>query len=386
MYNIPTIVHFGKGSISHLASAVKSCGSSVLLVYGNGSILSNGVYDDVITQLHSASIPYCELPGVQPNPRNTSIDQGVALCRQHHLDVILAVGGGSVIDCAKVIAACVDFKGDAWEMMLDRTHMHSALPIISVVTAAGTGSEMDSGAVISNSETHQKISIGHIQLYPRYTIADPCYTFSVSPEQTAAGVVDMFSHVMELYFNRTPETYMSNRMCEALIQTCIHSGPMAIKHPQNYAARSELLWASSWAINGFLRSGKLGAWSCHPMEHPLSAWYDISHGVGLAILIPRWMHYILQKAPYVAHDFSIYGQNVWHLPAGNTPMCTAEQAIEKTASFFFDTLNLPRTLTELGIDSSRFETMAATAVSEGLSNAYVPLSIQDVISIYTLCL
>lgn len=385
-YDIPTKVYFGRGAISHLASAVRACGSSVLLVYGGGSIFSNGVYNDVVGQLRAAAIPYMELPGVQPNPRHTSIDCGVALCRQHHLDVILAVGGGSVIDCAKVIAACVGFKGNAWEMMLDRTHMQSVLPLISVVTAAGTGSEMDSGAVITNSETHQKLSIGYVQLYPRYTIADPCYTFSVPPRQTAAGIADMIAHVIELYFNRTPNTYMSDRMCEALIKTCIHNGPIAMEHPQDYAARAELLWASGWAINGFLRSGKLGAWSCHPMEHPLSAWYDITHGVGLAILIPRWMHYILKKDPSIVRAFSVYGQNIWHLSTDETPMRIAELAIEQTSSFLFDTLHLPRTLSDLGIDSTHFETMAKTAVSEGLANAYVPLTAEDVVAIYVMCL
>lgn len=385
-YDIPTKVHFGKGQIYHLAQAIRECGSAVLLVYGAGSVFRNGVYEAVTSQLKEADIPYMELPGVEPNPRYTSVDRGAALCREHHLDVILAVGGGSVIDCAKVIAAAVDYEGSSWELMLDRTRVRSVLPVVAVVTAAGTGSEMDSGAVISNCETKQKISIGRGDMYPRYTIADPTYTFSVPRLQTAAGVADMMSHIFELYFNRTPHTVMSDRMCEALLQTCIECGPATLENPTDYHARAELLWVSGWAINGLLRSGKIGAWSCHPMEHPLSAWYDITHGVGLAILTPRWMRHILKKDPAVQSDFAAYACHVWHLQKDLPEEQLAWSAIECTERFFYHTLGLPSRLSALGIDETYFEEMAATAVREGLANAYVSLDQEDVMAIYRACL
>ena len=381
-YDIPTKIHFGSGQIRHLAEAIKNCGHAVLLVYGGESILHNGVYNDVITQLKEARIPYQELSGVEPNPRYTSIDCGAELCRAHNLDVILAVGGGSVIDCAKVIAASVNHEGSSWELMLDRTRVQSVLPIVAVVTAAGTGSEMDSGAVISNLETKQKISIGRTDMYPRYTIMDPSYTFSVSPRQTAAGIADMMSHTFELYFNRTTHLVMSNHMCEAILKTCIECGPIALSSPSDYNARAELLWASAWAINGFLRCGRLGAWSCHPMEHPLSAWYDITHGVGLAILTPRWMRYILKKDSNTVSAFAAYATNVWEADKALPEDERALLGIQYTEKFFYQTLGLPSRLSILGIDNAHFEAMAATAVKEGLVNAYVPLNQDDVVQIY----
>ncbi len=385
-YNIPTKVYFGKGQIVHLGECLRACGSSVLLVYGGGSIHKNGVYEAVTAHLRAAELPWRELPGVEPNPRCTSVDKGAALCRAHGLNVILAVGGGSVIDCAKVIAAAADYDGPSWELMEDRTRVRSVLPVVSVVTAAGTGSEMDSGAVISNWETRQKLSIGRVDMYPRYTIMDPTYTFSVPPRQTAAGTADMISHIFELYFSRTPHTLMSDNLCEGLLRTCIASGPAALQNPEDYHARAELLWASGWAINGFLRSGRLGAWSCHPMEHPLSAWYDITHGVGLAILTPRWMRYILQKDASSAAKLAAYAVHVWNADPALGRQACALYGIERTEQFFYEILGLPDSLGALGIDDARFVQMAQTAAAEGLSNAFVPLTAEDVAAIYRACL
>lgn len=385
-YDIPTKVYFGRGQISHLSECLLACGSAVLLVYGGGSIHKNGVYEDVAAQLRAAKIPWKELPGVEPNPRCTTVDKGAALCRAHGLNVILAVGGGSVIDCAKVIAAAVDHDGPSWELMEDRTRVRSVLPVVVVATAAGTGSEMDSGAVISNWETKRKISIGRADMYPRYTILDPAYTFSVPPRQTAAGTADMISHIFELYFSRTPHTLMGDNLCEGLLRTCFAAGPAALRDPGDYNARAELLWASGWAINGFLRSGKLGAWSCHPMEHPLSAWYDITHGVGLAILTPRWMRYILKKDASCAAKLAAYAAHVWGIDPGLPEEQRALRGIERTEQFFYRELGLPDSLGALGIDDAHFGQMAHTAAAEGLANAFVPLTEQDVAEIYRACL
>ena len=277
-YTIPTTIYFGKGQVKQIGDIVSQYGKRVLLVYGGGSIKRNGIYDDVTAIFKENEITYFELAGVEPNPRITTVRKGVEICRKENIEVVLPIGGGSTIDCAKVIAAATSYSGDAWDIVLDPSKVVSVLPIVSILTLAATGSEMDTFAVISDMDSNDKIGTSHEDMRPKASILDPTYTFSVPAYQTAAGTADIMSHIMECYFSNV-QGYMQDRMAEGLFKTCIEFGVKAITKPDDYEARANLMWASSWAINNFIKLGKAVEWSVHPMEHQLSAYYDITHGV-----------------------------------------------------------------------------------------------------------
>ncbi|HAG44342.1 MAG TPA: NADH-dependent alcohol dehydrogenase, partial [Clostridium sp.] len=293
VYSIPTEIFFGEGKIKVLGKEIKKYGNKVLLVYGGGSIKKTGLYDKITNILKENNIDFVELAGVEPNPRITSVREGIKLCRENNVDFILAIGGGSVIDCSKFIAGGYYYDGDPWDFFIGKGNVTKALPLASILTLAATGSEMNRGGVISNLETNQKLATGHPTLSPKFSILDPTYTYTVPKNQTAAGAVDIMSHIFEVYFTPTKTAFLQNRMAEALLKTVFHYGPIAFNEPENYEARANLMWASSLAINGLLSYGKDTNWSVHDMEHELSAFYDITHGVGLGILTPVWMEYIL---------------------------------------------------------------------------------------------
>lgn len=378
-YSIPTKVAFGEGQLKKLSSMVKSCGRKVLLVYGGGSIKRSGLYDQVIEILEKHKISYSELSGVEPNPRVSTVRRGIELCREEDIDVLLPIGGGSTIDCAKGIAAGFYYEGDVWELVLKNELVSKVLPIVAILTLAATGSEMDPFAVISNEDTMDKMDISSPLLYPKYAIMDPTFTYSVPAYQTASGTADIMSHVFELYFNGVPGAYMQERMMEGLLKTCIHYGPIACEDPTNYDARANLMWASSWAINGFLASGKAGAWPCHAMEHQLSAYYDVTHGHGLAILTPVWMQYILNDK--TVEMIATYGRNVFGIQEGSKLYEVANKAIVRTKQVY-QQMGLSTSLRDIGItDKSKFEEMAMKA-AVGLDQCYVPLRKEDVVKIY----
>jgi Uncharacterized oxidoreductases, Fe-dependent alcohol dehydrogenase family len=378
-YSIPTQVYFGKGQISRLGDAVARFGSRALLVYGGGSIKKTGLYDTVTDLLKKKSIFTVELSGVQPNPRIQSVREGIKLCRENQIEVVLAVGGGSSIDCAKVIAAGACYDGDAWELVLHPEKIEKALPIVTVLTLAATGSEMNGNAVISDTGKNLKLGTGAEVLKPQVSILDPQYTFTVSKKQTAAGTADIMSHIFEVYFTSVPGAFLQARLCEALLKTCIQYGRIAMDEPNNYEARSNLMWASSLAINGLLSYGAEMEWSVHPMEHELSAYYDITHGVGLAILTPNWMKHILNKNTVA--KFAEFGVNVWGIDGSLDPYEIAGQAIENTREYFNE-LGIPSRLRSVGIDGEYLEEMARKAAAMGLEYAYSPLYYEDVLAIY----
>ncbi|MGL4107171.1 iron-containing alcohol dehydrogenase [Clostridium sp. LP20] len=378
-YSIKTEVYFGKGQIINLAKAIKDYGNKVLLVYGGGSIKRIGIYDNILEIFKENEISHVELSGVEPNPRITTVKEGIKLCRENNIEVVLAVGGGSTIDCAKVIAAGVDYEGDSWDIVVDPSKIKSVLPIISILTLSATGSEMDSFAVISDMDSNNKIGTGHPDMKPKVSILDPEYTYSVPKNQTAAGTADIMSHIFEEYFNGTKGVFMQDRIAEGLLKTCIKYGKIAIEEPNNYEARANLMWASSWAINGLLGYGREGAWSVHPMEHELSAFYDITHGVGLAILTPHWMKYVLNDE--TLDKFVEYGINVWDIDKNLDKYEIANKAIEKTREYFNE-LGIPSTLREVGIGEDKLEIMAKQATRFGLNEGYKALSFEDVLNIY----
>ncbi|MBQ1355888.1 MAG: iron-containing alcohol dehydrogenase [Solobacterium sp.] len=383
-HDIPTKILFGKGQIAHLPEILAGYGKRVLLCYGGGSIKKTGLYDQIMDLLKDFTVVECG--GIEPNPRISSVARGAMLCRENNIDVVLAAGGGSVIDCAKAIAVGTFYEGDDfWEMVLTAREGRKALPLVDILTLSATGSEYDGGGVISNPETNEKF--GGSYTYPAVSICDPTYTFTVSPYQTAAGSADIMSHVMEGYFAETTDSYLSDAIAEALLKTVIKCLPVVLKEPDNYAARASLMSASSIACSGIPKYGKkFSGWPCHALEHELSAWYDITHGAGLAILTPRWMRYILAKDPErVRPQLVRFARNVWGLD-GDDEDRLAVQGIEALERLFTES-GLPMTLGELGITDEHFAEMAVHADRKGrLSNSWIPLSPQDSEAILRMCL
>lgn len=379
-YSIKTEIYFGKGQISKLGEILLKYGNKVLLVYGGGSIKKIGLYDNIKNILKKNNIECVELSGVDPNPRIESVDKGVKLVRENNIDVILPVGGGSTIDCAKAISGASFYEGNPWDIVKDSSKIKRVLPIVTVLTLSATGSEMDPFAVISNMNTNEKLGLGNEMLRPKASILDPEYTYSVPKNQTAAGTADIMSHIFEVYFSRTKDAYLQDKMAEGLLKTCIKYGEIAYNDPDNYEARANLMWASSLAINGILSCGKKDVWTVHPIEHELSAFYDITHGVGLAILTPHWMKYVLNED--TLEKFYEFGVNVWDIDRNLDKKEVAELAIKRTSDYF-KTLGIPQRLRDIGIDDSKFKVMADKAVKcGGLKNGYVPLNSDDVVKIF----
>lgn len=385
IHNIPTKILFGKGMISKLAEVLRPFGKNVLLTYGGGSIKKTGLYDKVMDILSDEGFNVTECGGIEPNPRIESVERGVKLCKENSIDVILAVGGGSTIDCSKAIAAGVFYEGDdLWQMVATRHGVLKALPLVDILTLSATGSEYDVGGVISNMKINQKLGNGFT--FPAVSICDPTYTFTVSKYQTAAGTADIISHICEEYFSRTPDSDLADGICETVFKSAIKNLPIALAEPDNYSARANLMSISSIACSGIPSYGKQGTgWPCHAMEHELSAFYDITHGVGLAILTPRWMRFILKKDPSCAWRFVRFAKNVWGLE-GDDDMALALAGIDKLDAFFRES-GIPMTLTELGIGTENFEKMAAQANrGDRLKDAFVPLTNEDIVEIFKACL
>lgn len=384
VYNIPTKVYFGENQLQHLGKELKKFGKRVLLTYGGGSIKRIGLYDRVIEELSQAGLEVFELSGIEPNPRIESVREGARMCKEHSIDVLLAVGGGSTLDATKFMAAgaCVDH--DAWEFFgADAKPIERALPLVAILTLSATGSEMDSGGVISNLATGDKLGRLAPALQPRVSFLDPTLTYSVSKFQTACGAADMMSHIIEVYFNTQEDLFMLDCFMEGMLKTIIKYAPIALREPENYEARANLMWTSSWAINGFINGGKCKAWSCHPMEHELSAVYDITHGLGLAILTPRWMEYCLDETN--VDKYVQYGVNVFGIDASLDKMAIAKESIRRTAEFLFDTLGLQRTFTEVGIKREDYALMAKKACRYGDIKGFKTLTPTDVERIFEMC-
>ena len=381
-FHARTEIIFGKGQIKALPKALAPYGKKVLLVYGGGSIKRNGVYDSVISLLRENNFEVTELSGVEPNPRIETVRKGAELCRNNQIDVVLAVGGGSTIDCSKVIAGACFYDGDAWDIVLDKDKITKVLPIVTVLTLAATGSEMNKNAVISKMDTNDKIGTSSPEFIPMASICDPTYMYTLPAIQTAAGTADIMSHIFENYFKSEEDTYVQDRFAEGILRTCIHYCPIAIEKPDDYSARANLMWASTLALNGLTGAGKGQTWSCHPIEHELSAYYDITHGTGLAILTPRWMRYILSDK--TLSKFVDYGVNVFALNPDEDPYKIANKAIDLTEEFF-KKIGIPMHLKELGIGTEKFDEISQKLDGK-FSDAYVPMNPQDVKKILEMCL
>lgn len=377
IYTIPTTVYFGKGQIENIGVEAAKYGKNTLIVYGGGSVKKNGIFSEAVKFLEAEGAEIFELGGVEPNPKIETVAKGANICREKSIDVIIPIGGGSTIDCAKAIAAAAKYNGEPWDIVVDPDKIEGAIPVIAVLTLAATGSEMDKIAVISNMKINEKIGTRNEHLRPVAAILDPTYTMSVSKYQTGSGSADIMSHILESYFSNV-NSFIHSRVCEALMKTVIEFGPKAIDEPENYEARANLMWASSWAINDFLKLGNEVGWSVHPMEHELSAFYDITHGVGLAILTPYWMRKVLSDN--TVDKFCEYAHNVWEINYEEDKFAMANKGIAKTEEFF-EKLGMPKTLTEVGIDEENLSKMAEKCVGR-LAAGYVPLTVDEIEDIF----
>lgn len=381
-YQTPTRLIFGRGVVAEkLASVMAQYGNRVLITYGGGSIKRSGLYDQVKEILSNKTM--FELPGIAPNPKyNPSVLEGVRICKEEHIDVILSVGGGSVLDCTKAIAGAACYDGEPWDIITMKVPTRKHVPVVDIITLAATGSEYDSASVISRTETNDKLA--YFGVFPDVSFVDPTYTYTLPVHQTLAGVTDCINHIMEQYFC-ADHIIMNDAFMEGAIRSLIKNVKIVLREPENYDARAEIFYATTLGCNGIYALGNsAGGWPMHSLEHALSAYYDITHGTGLAIVTPRWMRHILTTTTGELHEQVVerctsFGRNIF----GTN---TAEEAIEAIHQFYAE-IGIPMTLKAVGIDESRIDEMAQhVADTEGLENAWVPLYKEDVAAIYRACL
>lgn len=384
IYCNPTKVYFGHDAMSHIHEELPRWGKNVLLVYGGGSIKESGIYDKVVDEIRKAGVSAYEISGVKPNPELPLAVKGARFCREAGIDLILAVGGGSVIDTAKVIAGSALYEEDPWDLVKSRAQISRALPLLAIPTMAATGSEMNSCAVITNPDTHEKLGWTTEALRPKVSFLDPKNTFTVPPAQTAFGSADILSHILEVYLNRAEGFDAMDGFMESMMRSVIRWAPLAMADGANEEARANLLWDSEWAINDLIDRGHSVSWSCHALEHELSAFYPVPHGLGLAILTPAFMEYVLNEdtAPRLAH----FAVRVMGVKEGKNEMKTARKGIKKLRKFFRKALSLPGSLSEIGMDDALFEDMAAHAMAwkgeDGILHGFYPLTEEDFVAIY----
>lgn len=384
IYCNPTKVYFGHDAMSHIHEELPRWGKNVLLVYGGGSIKESGIYDKVVDEIRKAGVSAYEISGVKPNPELPLAVKGARFCREAGIDFILAVGGGSVIDTAKVIAGSALYEEDPWDLVKSRAQISRALPLLAIPTMAATGSEMNSCAVITNPDTHEKLGWTTEALRPKVSFLDPKNTFTVPPAQTAFGSADILSHILEVYLNRAEGFDAMDGFMESMMRSVIRWAPLAMADGANEEARANLLWDSEWAINDLIDRGHSVSWSCHALEHELSAFYPVPHGLGLAILTPAFMEYVLNEdtAPRLAH----FAVRVMGVKEGKNEMKTARKGIKKLRKFFRKALSLPGSLSEIGMDDALFEDMAAHAMAwkstDGILHGFYPLTEEDFVAIY----
>lgn len=362
-----------------MKNEVPRYGNKVLLVYGGGSIKRNGLYEQIVEQLQTAGVTYFELSGVEPNPRISTVRKGVEICKKEGIDFLLAAGGGSVIDCTKAIAAGARYDGDPWDIVTKKAIISEALPFGTVLTLAATGSEMNPSSVITNWETNEKYGWGNPVVYPRFSILDPVNTFTVPRDQTVNGIVDMMVHTLENYFHVQTETFLQDRMSEALLLTVMETAPKLLKNLENYENRATILYCGTMALNGMLSMGYNGDWATHNMEHAVSAVYDIPHGGGLAILFPNWMKHSLSANPERFQQLAVrvFGVD----PSGKTKEEAGMEGIERLRAFW-NSIGAPSRLNDYGIDAGKLDLMADRAMARGEFGKFKKLNRDDVLDIY----
>lgn len=340
-----TRVYFGKGGVKeHLGGLLRNYGETVMLAYGGGSIKRSGVYDEIMGILHAAGKRVVEFDGIMPNPTYAKVQVGAKLARENHVDLILAVGGGSVSDCCKVISAQANLDEDIWEMQYTKHTLPAKfIPLGTIVTVFGTGSEMNSGAVITHEEKKIKGALWGAQA--EFAFLDPSYSLSVPMKQVISGAFDTLSHAMETYFGKPEENNLSDDIGEAVMRSVIRNIRVLLTEPENYEARSELAWASAMAENGILKIGKVTDFQAHQIEHQLGAYTNCNHGAGLAVIHPVLYRHICKAG---AARFARWARNVWGIVPKDSDEETALAGVEALAAFIRE-IGLPTTFAQLGI-------------------------------------
>ncbi|NJJ41130.1 iron-containing alcohol dehydrogenase [Paenibacillus apii] len=375
-FSNPTKILFGRGQVEEIKNEIPSYGRRVLLLYGGGSIKKNGLYDQVIKALSEITDVYItELGGVEPNPRLTTVKKGIDLIKDNNLDFILAVGGGSVIDCAKAIAVGVYYEGDVWDIVTNKAAAEKAVPFGTILTISATGSEVNGGSVITNWEEKDKRFFVSDLTFPKFSVLDPENTFSVPKNQTVYGMVDIMSHVFEQYFHASSNAPLQERFGESILQTTMEVAPKLINDLGNYDYREVIMLNASLALNGILSMGVHTDWATHMIEHAVSAVHDIPHGGGLAILFPHWMEFVASKRPEKVAQLGI---RVFGIDAKDkNDSDVAAETIQKLREFW-TSLGAPEKLSDYGIDDTEIGTMLERAMVAETLGSYVPLNKNDV--------
>lgn len=380
IYSNPTKLYFGEDSRSHIEDAVAAYGNRVLLIYGGGSIKRNGVYDDVTAALAKAGKTVIELGGVMPNPTIVKVEEGAKAVRDNNIDFILAVGGGSTIDYAKAVSAAAWHDGDAWHdfwvKQREPSPSQRIIPIGAVLTMAGTGSEMNGGSVISNHA--KKMKIGKVfgeTLIPKFAILNPRYTFSLPHRQMVAGIFDTMSHILEQYLSGDDDS-TSDYLAEGLMRSVIASSRVAVKDPENYEARSNLMWSSTWALNTLIAQGKPEDWMVHMIGHAISAHTDATHGMTLAGVSCAYYRHIMHAG---LHRFARFAQTVWDIPTvGKTQEQLAEEGIAALEGWIRE-IGAASEISSLGVTPDMIEAIADSTII--LRSGYRTLDRAEIVQI-----
>ena len=358
-YQNPTRIVFGDGQISQLSQLIPT-GSKVLLTYGGGSIKQNGVYQQVTDALKGHS--YLEFSGIEPNPSYETLSKAVALVKAEKIDFILAVGGGSVIDGSKYIAAAALLEQDGWAILEKKARIKAALPLGCVLTLPATGTESNANAVITRQSTQQKLAFSHPSVYPQFAILDPKVTYSLPAKQIANGVVDAFVHVMEQYLTYPVNAAVQDRFAESLLQVLIEEGPKALDQPENYDIRANVMWAATMALNGLIGVGVPQDWATHGLGHQLTALYGLDHAQTLAIVLPALMQ---QQRATKREKLLQYASRVWGVQQQD-PERQIDEAIHHTRAFF-EQMGVPTRLTAYGLPASVVDELMAKLMSQGMN-------------------
>ena len=388
-YYTPTKVIFGKGVQSQVGEVIRSYGyKKILLHYGSGSIKRSGLYDQIVASLNESGIEFVELGGVQPNPKLSLSRKAAQLCIDEQVEMILAVGGGSVLDSSKSAAAGAANRCDPWEFSSGARKLTKSLPVGAVLTISAAGSEMSNSCVITNEDGWLKRGFGSDLNRPIFALMNPELTYTVSKYQTACGITDIMMHTLERYFCMNGDVALTDRLAEGLLKSVIEAGSIAIENPEDYEARATLMWASSLSHNGLTGNGRDYMMRCHQIEHDLSGMYDrIAHGAGLAVIFPAWAKYSYKNEKALPR-FCQYATRVWGIEMDfEHPERTALKGIEATENYF-KSIGMPVRLSELDVDDSKLEEMAekCTFFGKRVLKDYMPLDKKEIIDIYKLAL
>ena len=380
-FSMPTKIIFGRGVEKKIGQEIKKYAQKILFHYGSGSIKKNGLYEQVLKSLRENDIGFVELSGVQPNPRLSLVQEGIRLCRENKIELILGVGGGSVIDSAKAIAIGVPHEGNVWDFYTKKATVTKALPVGAILTIPAAGSEASNGSVITNDSNDYKRPVESELIRPKFAFMNPETTFTLPAYQTSCGASDIMAHVMERYFTRVKNVDLTDRLCESVLKTMIKFTPIVLEEPENYDARAEIMWAGTVANNDLLTAGRQGDWGTHMIEHEISAIYDIAHGAGLSIVFPAWMKYVYKSD---LERFAQFATRVWNVDPDLFDLeQTALQGIRRLEQFYTQ-IKMPIRLSEINIGHDRFEEMGAKGVEFGNPGNFLELRKEDIINILKL--